>query len=115
MRSYSMDLRKRILLDVDEGLGTQAIAEKYRVSNRFIQNLKRRRAETGEIAARPRGGGRRPKLADHLERLQQLAEEHPDATLNELREKLGVEVSITTIWKTLKRLGFTFKKSSSCR
>jgi transposase len=40
-----------------------------------------------------------------------LVEEQPDATLNELRQRLGVSVSLTTLWTTLKKLGMTLKKS----
>jgi len=32
MEAYSMDLRVRVMADVDAGMGTKAAAEKYRVS-----------------------------------------------------------------------------------
>jgi hypothetical protein len=32
MRAYSIDLRERVLADWDAGLGTNAVARKYRVS-----------------------------------------------------------------------------------
>ena len=44
-------------------------------------------------------------------KLVRLVEEQPDATFSELRERLGVSVSLATIWTTLKKLGLTLKKS----
>jgi transposase len=110
-----MDLRRRVLLDVDAGLGTQATAEKYRVSTRWIQQLKRRRAETGEVAARSRRRLSPPRMAVHDAKLAELVRQKPDATLRELQQELGVSIGTTSIWRALKRLGLTLKKSSARR
>ena len=110
MRSYSVDLRERVLADYDEGLGNDAVARKYRVSSRWVYKLRKQREETGEIAARRGKVGRKAKLAEHIERLKQLVEEQPDATLEELRDRLGVSVCTATIGNTLKALGLTRKK-----
>lgn len=109
--SYSIDLRERVLADFDAGLGNDAVARKYRVSSRWVYKLRRQRSETGQIAPRRGKTGPRPKLAAHVEQLMQLVEEQPDATLSELRQKLGVSVSLTTLWATLKKAGLTLKKS----
>jgi len=114
MQAYSMDLRQRVLLDVDAGLGTQATAEKYRVSTRWIQKLKRRRAQTGEVAPRVSRRGRRPRLTGHEETSAELIRQKPNATLRELQQELGVSASVASLWRALKRLGFTLKKSIAC-
>lgn len=111
MGAYSIDLRERVLADFDAGMGNDAVARKYRVSSRWVYKLRRQRTETGEIAPRRGKTGPKPKLAAHVEQLAQLVEEQPDATLNELRQRLGVPVSLTTLWTTLKKLGLTLKKS----
>jgi transposase len=116
MDAYSADLRVRILDDCDGGMTTRVVATKYRVSESWVRRLKQRRRETGETSPR----SSRPKttkkvLADHLELLQQLIRETPDATLEELRSKLPVQVSVTTIWRTLEELKISFKKKSSTR
>jgi hypothetical protein len=36
---------------------------------------------------------------------------HPDATLEELRDRSGLRVSLVAVHNTLKKLGFTRKKS----
>jgi transposase len=110
MQAYSMDLRVRVMADVDAGLGTTAIAKKYRVSTDWVRKLKRFRRQTGSFAPRQQRVSHATKLDEQLPRLQQLVEERPDATLRELREALGVSVALGTIWRALRRLQFTFKK-----
>lgn len=111
MGAYSIDLRERVLADFDAGMGNDAVARRYRVSSRWVYKLRRQRSETGEIAPRRGKTGPKPKLAAHVEQLTRLVEEQPDATLSELRQRLGVPVSLTTLWTTLKKLGVTLKKS----
>jgi len=108
MQAYSLDLRRRVLTDSDAGQSTSRVAQKYRVSPAWVRRLKQRRRETGEIAPR-RSGGRRPQIIDRP-RLAALVEKQPDATLIELRARLGVKCSLSGLWKALDRLRVTFKK-----
>jgi len=108
-----MDLRVRVMADVDGGLGTKAAAEKYRVSADWIRKLKRLRRETGSFAPRQQRVSHATKLDKDLPRLEQLVKERPDATLKELRAALGCQASISCIWRALRRLQITFKKKWS--
>jgi hypothetical protein len=45
MRAYSIDLRARVLMDWDAGLGTNAVARKFRVSAARRLKWRRRRKE----------------------------------------------------------------------
>lgn len=47
MNAYSLDLRERVLMDFDTGMGNEAVARKYRVSSRWVYKLRRQRAELG--------------------------------------------------------------------
>ena len=113
--AYSLDLRERVLLDLDAGMSKAAIARNYHVSTRWVYKLQKQREETGDIAPRKGKTGPRPKLSAHVNRLLELVEEQPDASLAELRERLGVAVGITTIWRALRALGVTFKKGAPRR
>ena len=110
MRAYSMDLRQRVIDDCDSGLGTKAVAEKYSVSPAWVRRLKQHRRERGDIV--PRTGGHRPRLIDR-DRLRELVEAQPDATLSELRERLGLSCSLSAICMALQQLKLSFKKSRS--
>jgi len=112
MKAYSQDLRVRIFQDCDAGMEVRQVATKYRVSESWIRRLRQRRRETGEVAPRRSGSRREPKWLPHAERLQQLVAQTPDATLEELRQALGLDCSIHTIARALRALQLTFKKKS---
>ncbi len=113
--TYSMDLRERVVQACDEKRGSREhIAKLYGVSTAWIRRLLQRRRERGTITPKPHGGGRPPKLAGRkLERLKELVEQQPDATLSELRDRCGVEASIMAIHRALQRLESRLKKSRS--
>ena len=114
-RAYSQDLRDRVMAAVDSGTGAYAAASIFRVSVSYIYKLLGRRKRTGETRARPWAGGPRPKLAAHDDALCAQVTSEPDATLAELQawliEKRGIKVSIGCLWKRLRHLGLTLKKS----
>jgi transposase len=115
MRAYSMDLRQRVWADCQAGMKTPAVAQKYSVSPAWVRRLKQRHKATGSLDPRPHSPGRPVILAPHEDRIRELVRDDPDATLAELRKRLGVEVSIGALCNFLRRLKLSFKKRSSRR
>ena len=111
MRAYSMDLRERALLDSDAGMKAADVAAKYRVSGSWVQLLKQRRRDTGEVAPRVQRHGRRCMLEPHLHTLAALIAAHPDRTLAELKDALATPASVPTVWRAVRALGLTVKKN----
>ena len=110
-KAYSVDLRQRVLATCGEGVEPEAVAKRYRISLRSVHRLLERRRETGSIEPLHGKPGPKPVLAEHLEKLQAVVGSKPDATLEELREALGIQVGISTLWRGLRDLGLTLKKS----
>jgi transposase len=116
---YSTDLRQKIVRAYDDGIGSQrAIAELFGVSRSFVEKLLHRRRTTGEIAALPHGGGRKPLCQEKEQRsVRRLIEKQPDATLDELCEaverKHQLQLSRPTMSRLLQRLDLGRKKSRS--
>jgi transposase len=112
MRPLSNDLRERIIAAVDHHEGSRReIARRFGVDVSWITRLLQRRRDTGSIELRPRGGGKTPWLDQKdLERLRLLVAKHPDATLRQWRDRLGVGGSIMIIWRAPRSLGITRKK-----
>ncbi len=113
MRVYSMDLRQRVIEAYECGDDTQAeLAERFGVSVSWVEKLVRQWRELGSIAPKPHGGGRSAIVSGKaLERLKVCVEEHPGATLEELRRKCRISGSIMCVFRALQRLGITRKKS----
>jgi transposase len=114
MRPYSRDLRERVAAAVDHGEGSlREIARRFRVSLSFVARLLRRRRQTGALDPRPHGGGHPPALdRAALERLRDLVRQQPDATLDELRQRIGAPCSRMALWRAVRRLKLTRKKKS---
>jgi transposase len=112
MRPLSQDLRQRIVDTVARGEGSLSrISQRFLVNVSTIVRLLKRHRQTGTVEPKPHAGGRRPALGpDDLERLRALIREQPDATLDELRERLGVSCSVMAVSRALRRLGITRKK-----
>jgi transposase len=111
--AYSQDLRDRVLAAYDRGMQTKQIADVFQVCPAWARRVKQRRRELGETTARPQGGARRIKIDPG--RLAALVKDHPDATLKELRDKLGIACAESAICMALQRLKLSFKKRRSAR
>lgn len=114
MQPLSNDLRKRILEAVDNNEGSRRkLAVRFKVNTATITKLLRLRRETGSLEPRPHAGGVTPTLnGGALERLRRLVEATPDATLEALRQAMGVSGSRMIICRALQKLGLPLKKKS---
>ena len=87
-------------------------SRRFRVSARWIRKLLAQRAKTGSIAPKPKAGGRKRLIqGEHAESLRTAVDETPDATLRKLREAIGFGGCLMTVWRSLRRLRITRKKS----
>jgi len=112
MRPYSLDLRERVVAAVARQQGSlRQLARRFCVSLSFVARLLRRHRQTGSVTPAPHGGGHpRALTAADDARLRELVGEQPDATLAELRQRLGVSCSLAALDRALRRLRLTRKK-----
>ena len=118
MKPLSQDLRCRVVQAYERKQGSiRALAQRFAVSSSSVFRFLDQYRATGTLAPRPHGGGARPRLDEPaLQTLERLINEQPDATLQELRERLiqagGADVHPSTVWRALKRLGKRRKKKT---
>jgi transposase len=110
MAAFSLDLRERVLTDCQAGMSYADLARKYTVSAEWVRIFYQRFLATGEIAPRSPANHRQPFHVRHEARLRVAVAEKSDRTLAELRDHLGVEVSLGTLWNALRALKISFKK-----
>src|SRR5207245_6441596 len=87
--AYSQDLRDRVLAYSDAGELVGEIAAALCVSISYVSKVLSRRAQTGELSARPQRCHVQPKLAGLYEAIQAEVKARPDATLAQLRRWLA--------------------------
>lgn len=109
-KAISVDLRQRVLAAYDAGMRPVDVIRQFQVKAWWFYHLLRQRTERGSIEPKPRSGGPKPKLAGKEEALRKCVEQQPDITLEELRERLQLQVSLTTVHRALEQLHLSFKK-----
>jgi len=119
MRAYSIDLRERIVGAVASGQPLTTTARRFAVSVKTVQRLVRQQHDTGTLAPRPIPGLPRrigPAEEAHLLARMQAV---PDATVLEncawWAEVSGHQVSEPTMWRAMRRLGWTHKKNGDSK
>jgi len=115
MKSYSADLRYRVVRAVAIGTPREDVAAMFAVSVPSIERWLRLKRETGSVAPRPLLGPPAVKTNALMEALPERLAARVDATLEEnctwWRAVSGVEVSTATMSRALTRLGWSRKKS----
>ena len=113
MKPYSEDLRVKIVQAVRDGMSKSAAARLFGVS---LSSVKRyvRIANRGASLEPRKGGGRPPKTNETMKKLlEEDVRERPAATVRDRRLFLhsvtGDSLSVSTIKRLLKRMGFSQK------
>jgi transposase len=119
MRTYSRDLRERIIGAREKGHSTAEVARLFRVSRSSVERYWNQYRRTGKLEPKQRGGYRRSCLEGHDRSLHTWIGEKKDLTLAQLRERilrdLGIKVGNTALWHRLERLGLSYKKNAARR
>ena len=113
---YSQDLRRRVINAYYNREGSQRqLAKRFQVSLTFVRNLLRHYRQTGTIEPKKHGGGIKTKIDNHgFSVIEQMIQQKPDLIFSELcqflKEKTGVKVSTSTMYRYVQKLNITRKK-----
>src|SRR5262252_5480643 len=114
MRAYSTDLKERLVRAVAEGQPMREVARRFGVAVTTVKRAVVQWRETGSLARRPIPGGPRLLGPEQEVVLQARLEADPDATVLEhcrwWAEEQGQVLSEATMWRAMRRLGWTHKK-----
>jgi transposase len=105
-------VRKRIIELYEQDYSTGEIAEVFGVCESGVRRVRQRQRERGTLDPLPRRCGRKPVMTPLVQRqIRDHIAAYPDATRQELREALGLSVSLQSISKWFKKLQLPLKKS----
>src|SRR5882672_2530974 len=112
MEAYPNKIRELVLECYAEGLETDVIAKRFKVSPDWARRVKRRWVDHNiRTAIKQKHGPNGLMDAARRQQLAQLVEQTPDATLEDFKKQLTFPVSISTIARTLNDMKLTLKKS----
>ena len=110
----SMDLRRRLLAAIDEGMSCRSAASRFGVAPSTAIRWLAQRRETGDFAPKPQGGDMRSRMVeDRRDDILALWEARKDISLEELRAgliEIGLTVSVAGLHRFFARRGMTRKK-----
>jgi transposase len=114
VKAYSPDLRRKIVAAVERGCPKVAVARSFGVGLSTVKRYLKQHQETGSLAPK-RHPGRAPTIRpDQRSLLWAQLEAHPAAILDEhcrvWAQQTGVELSMSTMSREIRRLGWTRKK-----
>jgi transposase len=112
MEAYPLRLRRRIIELYEQGRRTREIAQMLgtcRSGTRRIRQVLRQRGTLEPV--RPQTGPTSGLSDERAAQLRQLVAADPDATREELRQRLDLSVDVRTIGRWLAKLGLVLKKS----
>lgn len=114
MRAYSTDLKERLVRAVAEGQPMREAARRFGVAVTTVKRAVVQQRETGSLERKPIPGRPRAISDEQHAALRVRLEAAPDATVLEhcawWAEQYGQELSETTMWRAIRRLGWTHKK-----
>ena len=110
----SMDLRRRLLAAIDDGMSCRAAAARFGVAPSTAIRWQDQRRTTGNFAPKPQGGDMRSRHVEaRREDILALWEARKDISLEELRAgliEIGLTVSVAGLHRFFARRGMTRKK-----
>jgi transposase len=113
-KSYSGDLRERVVGAIVSGASARSVAKAFSISASSAIKWGQRWRSTGRVEASSVRGHRRSPLVDHADWLLALIVGQADLTLEEIHERIGergVSTSVSSLWRFFKGRGISLKKS----
>jgi transposase len=115
MRAYSLDLKERLVRAVANGLPMREAARRFGVAVTTVKRAVVQERATGSLARQPIPGRPRELNREHEGLLRTRLEAAPDATVLEhgawWAEQYGQQLSAATLWRAMRRLGWTHQTS----
>ncbi len=114
MRAYSTDLKERLVRAVAEGQPMREAARRFGVAVTTVKRAVVQQPTTGSLERKPIPGRPRVIGGERDGVLRARLAVAPDATVREhcawWAEQFGQELSEATMWRAIRRLGWTHKK-----
>ena len=91
-KSYSIDLRQRVVAARLSGMPVTEVSAVFQVSADSVYRWVKQHKNAGGVSPKQRGGYKKPNITD-MERFEAFAKAHAHSTLTRMKERWEGEVS----------------------
>ena len=113
----SVEIRELIVSARKDGMKLKDIEKAYHVKKSSIYNFMNLNEETGNVLPRIHNSGRKSTLGENgLKCLENLLQERPDITLEDIKEDMNLPIGISAISTIItQKLHYRYKKDDTCQ
>ena len=113
-KPHPLELRLRVVAQVEAGNTHHSAAARFDVSVKFVNDMVKLKRETGSLIPKRQGNPGIGKLTAHEDWIRAQVSTKGEITLAEmaalLQAERGVSVDPSSVWRLFQRLGLTHKK-----
>lgn len=110
-KPYSYDFRQKVMQAIElDGFKKSEATELFNISRNTINLWFQRKAETGDVQAKPRQASTKGQKITDWDKFRAFVKEHGDKTQVEMAQLWEGDISDRTISRALHKLGVTRKK-----
>ena len=111
-KPYDYDLRKRVIRLINDGNKRRYVSELLNISIPTIDRWILLYKETGDVKVRKEIKTGRKTVITDFNKFSKFIEENKLLSLHEMSEKWDDNMSFMTIYRNLRKLGYSYKKNS---
>jgi len=107
------EARELLVEAYEKTCNAKEVAECFAVDTSTVYRLSRQKKATGSVKLRTSKRGRKPSLSpEDLSNIDKAIQEQPDITIDEIIERLNLNVTNETVRKAVIKMGYVYKKKS---
>ncbi|KII66775.1 hypothetical protein RF11_15241 [Thelohanellus kitauei] len=110
-KEINLDARKIIIkMVINDGKTRRETARTLRISHSAVNKIIKKYNESGDVEAGRRGGSKHTVISDEMkQRIVQLINDNTTTTIEGIKNTIQCPVSLVTVWRWVKELGYTYK------
>lgn len=107
------ETRELLIKAYEKSHNAKEVAENFSVDISTVYRLARQKKKTGSVKTNTENCGRKSSLSENdLINIDNTIQNQPDITIDEIIEKLNLNVSNETVRRAVIKMGYVYKKKS---
>jgi transposase len=108
---YSKDLREKVMFTFDSGMNPTKISRLFNICRSTVYDWIEIRNQRGSLRAKTGFQKGHSHVITDLDKFKKFVDQHPDYTQTELADAWPIKVSVSSIARSLIKIGYSRKKN----